>query len=138
MDEAFDKNQALADGYQQWVDTGIDEWRENPDNLVCTLLAPDVTVTNHEGRVVASNKEQALLVLEALKREIILDPLSVRVGTTRDHDVSFGSDWETTAENPYSSWHHCIDRFEWVAVPGERDPKIGAIHVCFADDRDHH
>jgi hypothetical protein len=72
--------------------------------------------------------------LANLKQTTVVDPLSVRVGTTHDGSESFGCDWEKMNDpgRERGGWHTCFDRFEWTS------DKISAIYVCPADDHSLH
>ncbi|MGH8972257.1 MAG: hypothetical protein ACRD0C_03540 [Acidimicrobiia bacterium] len=128
MQEPFDKNKALARGYLDWCTTEPEEWE---GNMVGQLLAANVTLDDEELSDHRDGRAAVLEKLADLKRTTIVDPLSVRVGTTHGPgDESFGCDRERMDDpaRGRSGWHTCFDRFEWT---GE---KISAIYVCPADD----
>ncbi len=128
MEQSFDTNLELAQGYRDWCTTEKGAWE---GNKVGELLADQVKFIE-KGSETTLDRAAALDRLAALKETTIVDPLSVRVATRGD-DTSFGSDWEEMdvvdrQAGSGGGWHHCIDKFEWTGN------KISAIHVCFAED----
>ncbi len=134
MNIPSDKNEKLLKGYLDWCNTEADQW---DGNLVGALLATNVFLVDVERDNERSEGREAVLrTLRDLKSSTVVDPLSVRVGTTEGGNgrESWACDWELMKGSAHKTgWHTCFDRFEW-----DDEGKITGIYVCPADDHSLH